>query len=126
VYSLCHEGGMASKFSINRGRSPRRSVQLEKAQEESPANSNMDPKNLKSDTAASRKRKFKLPASLQWIPANWTWSKIKPVIRCALSAWIAAIFFIIPRVQIFLGNVRSLNLYPTEHYLTFVVSRLVS
>lgn len=48
---------------------------------------------------------LKLPANLQWIPANWTWSKIKPVIRCAVAAWIAAVLFIIPRAEVFMGQV---------------------
>jgi hypothetical protein len=48
---------------------------------------------------------LKVPSSLQWIPANCTWSKVKPVIRCAVAAWIATILFVIPRVEIFMGQV---------------------
>ncbi|KAH7923390.1 hypothetical protein BV22DRAFT_1196761 [Leucogyrophana mollusca] len=35
----------------------------------------------------------KVPTSLQWIPANSTWSKWKPVIRSALAAWVAVVLF---------------------------------
>jgi len=66
---------------------------------------------------ASHQYKFKLPKSFwKWIPANWTWSKIKPVIRCAVAAWIAAILFIIPRVQIFMGRVRRFILSTSNHH----------
>ncbi|KIY44983.1 hypothetical protein FISHEDRAFT_50366 [Fistulina hepatica ATCC 64428] len=44
----------------------------------------------------TRLKNWKVPEWLQWIPANWTWSKIKPVIRCAVAAWIAAVLFVIP------------------------------
>ncbi|KAF8991841.1 hypothetical protein BDQ17DRAFT_1413587 [Cyathus striatus] len=45
-----------------------------------------------------------LPARLQWIPANWTWSKIKAALRCAVVAWLSGVVFVIPRVEVFLGN----------------------
>ncbi|KAG0699492.1 hypothetical protein DFH29DRAFT_983489 [Suillus ampliporus] len=48
---------------------------------------------------------MKLPQSLQWIPANSTWSKWKPVIRSAVAAWIAVVVFIIPRTENILGQV---------------------
>lgn len=57
------------------------------------------------DEKPPTKQKFKLPKSLQWIPANSTWSKWKPVIRSALAAWIAVVIFIIPRTENILGQV---------------------
>ncbi|PFH45992.1 hypothetical protein AMATHDRAFT_70774 [Amanita thiersii Skay4041] len=48
-----------------------------------------------------------LPAFLQWIPANWSWSKLKPVIRAYAAGWTSAVLFVIPRVQIFIGQVRG-------------------
>lgn len=51
------------------------------------------------------KSRFKLPSTLQWIPANWTWSKAKPVIRCAISAWVCLLLVIIPESSKFLGQV---------------------
>ncbi|KAF9499221.1 hypothetical protein BDN71DRAFT_1384411 [Pleurotus eryngii] len=54
--------------------------------------------------------KINVPTSLQWIPANWTWSKIKPVIRCAAAAWICTVLFLIPRVEIFMGQASFLIL----------------
>ena len=33
-----------------------------------------------------------------WIPQNWTWCKLKPVIRCALAGWISVVLFVIPEV----------------------------
>ncbi|KAF9220310.1 hypothetical protein BS17DRAFT_739428 [Gyrodon lividus] len=47
---------------------------------------------------------IKLPPSLQWIPANWTWSKWKPVIRSALAAWISLVIFVIPKSENLLGQ----------------------
>ncbi|KAA1476343.1 hypothetical protein DENSPDRAFT_932985 [Dentipellis sp. KUC8613] len=35
-----------------------------------------------------------LPINLQWISRNWTWSKWKPVIRCALSAWVCLVLMV--------------------------------
>jgi hypothetical protein len=48
---------------------------------------------------------LEIPSSLQWIPSNCTWSKIKPVIRCAVAAWVSAVLFVIPRVEAFMGQV---------------------
>ena len=45
------------------------------------------------------------PIDLAWIPANWTWSKMKVLIRCALVAWISLLFFIVKRLEILLGQV---------------------
>ncbi|KAG2130867.1 hypothetical protein DEU56DRAFT_981991 [Suillus clintonianus] len=50
------------------------------------------------------RQKIKLPQSLQWIPSNSTWSKWKPVIRSALSAWITVVVFVIPRTENLLGQ----------------------
>jgi hypothetical protein len=57
--------------------------------------------------AVADKRGFELPPSLQWIPANWNWSKLKPVIRSAIAGWIAAILFVIPAVEVLMGQVRT-------------------
>ncbi|KAG9311166.1 hypothetical protein JVU11DRAFT_8233 [Chiua virens] len=52
------------------------------------------------ETSAAEKMPFwrtlKLPPSLQWVPANCTWSKWKPVLRSALAAWIGLLLFLIP------------------------------
>lgn len=50
-------------------------------------------------------RKFTLPSSLAWIPANSTWSHLKPVIRCALMAWVSIMFTILNEVAHPLGQV---------------------
>jgi hypothetical protein len=57
-----------------------------------------------------RRPLFKLtfPSSLQWIPKNLTWSKMKPVIRCSLVAWISLLFMIIPKTAKMLGQVSRL------------------
>lgn len=70
-------------------------------------------------SASALARKMKLPETLQWIPENWTWSKIKPVIRCAVAAWIATVLFVIPRVQIFLGQVRDYITSDINYRLNF-------
>ena len=41
----------------------------------------------------------------QWIVKNWDWSKLKPVIRCSLVAWVAVVLFVIPRTEVFFGQV---------------------
>ncbi|KAF8431956.1 hypothetical protein L210DRAFT_3650787 [Boletus edulis BED1] len=47
-------------------------------------------------TATSFWHSENLPHTLQWIPANWSWSKWKPVLRSALAAWISLLLFLIP------------------------------
>ena len=58
------------------------------------------------------KRKFKLPPSLAWIPANFTWPQLKPVIRCSLSAWVALVCMILPGVARPLGQVSTISCRP--------------
>jgi hypothetical protein len=60
-----------------------------------------------SDEKPPAKGTIKLPKSLEWIPANSTWSRWKPVIRSALAAWIAVVIFAIPRTENLLGQVCS-------------------
>lgn len=60
-----------------------------------------------SDEKPPAKGTIKLPKSLEWIPANSTWSKWKPVIRSALAAWITVVIFVIPRTENLLGQVCS-------------------
>ena len=52
----------------------------------------------------------KSPIDLNWIPANLNWSKLKPVIRSAIGAWISVLFFIIPRTEVVLGQVSRIFL----------------
>ena len=52
-----------------------------------------------------------LPSALQWIPANWSWSKWKPVLRSALAAWISLLFFLIPTTLNAMGEV-SFSFFP--------------
>jgi len=48
---------------------------------------------------------------LAWIPANWTWQKFKPLIRCAVAAWLAIVLFVIPpAMRAMGGTVRPLPL----------------
>jgi hypothetical protein len=41
---------------------------------------------------------------VQWISQNNTWSKWKPVIRCAIAAWICGLFFVIPGIENAMGQ----------------------
>ncbi|KAJ3536349.1 hypothetical protein NMY22_g6068 [Coprinellus aureogranulatus] len=50
-------------------------------------------------------RRLGLSNRLGWVKANWNWSSIKPVIRCAIAAWIAAVIFAIPAVESWMGVV---------------------
>ena len=49
--------------------------------------------------------KSKLPSNFLWIPANWTWSKLKPVIRCALAGWVSVLLMVIQPVLRTMGQV---------------------
>ena len=62
----------------------------------------------------------------QWILKNWNWSKLKPVIRCSLVAWVAVVLFVIPRVESFFGQVRGMP--PLLRYRTNLkyIERLAS
>lgn len=44
-------------------------------------------------------------SNFQWVPQNNSWSKWKPVIRCALAAWISGILFVIPQTEKAMGQV---------------------
>ncbi|KAI0716122.1 hypothetical protein C8T65DRAFT_738161 [Cerioporus squamosus] len=44
------------------------------------------------------------PVDLGWVPANFTWSKLKPVIRCAVVCWVSAVLMIIPRTSNLMGQ----------------------
>lgn len=46
-----------------------------------------------------------LPFDLGWVPANFTWSKLKPVIRCATVCFVSAILMVIPQVYVPMGQV---------------------
>ncbi|EDQ99398.1 uncharacterized protein LACBIDRAFT_316563 [Laccaria bicolor S238N-H82] len=41
---------------------------------------------------------------LAWIQPSLTWRKFKPVIRCAVAAWLASVLFVIPRVMAVMGG----------------------
>ena len=58
-------------------------------------------KNLKPDL-------HHLPKPLEWIPQRFTWSNIKPVIRCAVSAWICLVLYVIHPVEKTMGQVCDL------------------
>ncbi|PBK88893.1 hypothetical protein ARMGADRAFT_996733 [Armillaria gallica] len=61
---------------------------------------------------------FKLPSNLQWIPANWSWPKVKPVIRCAVAAWLSTVLFVIPPVERFMGQVSTDIPSPTSAFMS--------
>ncbi|KAJ7444827.1 hypothetical protein FB451DRAFT_1433746 [Mycena latifolia] len=42
--------------------------------------------------------------NLQWVPDNLTWAKIKPTIRSAIAAWLSTVLFLIPKVELFMGQ----------------------
>ena len=48
----------------------------------------------------------------KWIPQNSSWSQLKPVIRCALAAWICGLLFIISKTENAMGQV--CNIYLTS------------
>jgi hypothetical protein len=52
----------------------------------------------------------------QWVPQNTTWSKWKPVIRCALAAWICGLLFIISKTENAMGQVSLFSDRESETY----------
>lgn len=47
----------------------------------------------------------KVLIDFSWIPANFSWRKIKPVIRSTILGFLSVVFLVIPRVEHALGNV---------------------
>ncbi|KAJ6463830.1 hypothetical protein C8R47DRAFT_1156945 [Mycena vitilis] len=57
------------------------------------------------------------PSSLQWVPENFTWAKVKPTIRSAVAAWLSLVLFVIPKVEVFLGQVTSFMSPPSDPFM---------
>ncbi|KAG6878663.1 hypothetical protein C0992_007731 [Termitomyces sp. T32_za158] len=57
-----------------------------------------------------KRHEWRTPSVLQWIPTNFKYSKLRPVIRSAVAAWLALVLFVIPSVQIFFGQASFLIL----------------
>lgn len=70
-----------------------------------PSSSSSDIAQEKEEEAPPPENKFTVPSSLAWIPANFTWTQLKPVIRCSLTAWVSLLCMILPRVARPLGQV---------------------
>ncbi|TRM68618.1 hypothetical protein BD626DRAFT_119094 [Schizophyllum amplum] len=75
----------------------------------SPNRSSPLPQFAEKDTSPTRRLwKLNLPQSLpkplQWIPQRFTYSNIKPVVRCALSGWILLVLFLIHPVASTMGQ----------------------
>ncbi|KAK7688323.1 hypothetical protein QCA50_008695 [Cerrena zonata] len=45
-----------------------------------------------------------IPVDLKWIASNWSYSKLKPVIRSAIMGWVSIILLIIPKVERAMGQ----------------------
>ncbi|KDR73331.1 hypothetical protein GALMADRAFT_228417 [Galerina marginata CBS 339.88] len=45
-----------------------------------------------------------LAGHFAWVPQNLVWSKVKPVIRCALVTWVSTVLFLIPAVMRMMGQ----------------------
>lgn len=80
----------------------------------------------KEDEKPPPERKSKLPSSLAWIPANLTWDRLKPVIRCSLTSWVALVFMILPGVARPLGQVSPISCSASWPWLIGVAIRLAS
>lgn len=46
-------------------------------------------------TNLSQRSMFELPDCLRWIPENWTISKWRPAIRCAVTEWASLLLLVI-------------------------------
>ncbi|THH28781.1 hypothetical protein EUX98_g5402 [Antrodiella citrinella] len=51
----------------------------------------------------------RLLPDVAWVPNNWTWTKVKPVIRGAVLAFVSLIFVIVFRLEKTLGNASFLT-----------------
>ncbi len=84
-------------------------------EERTPSSTNSSGSDEKADTKTTKSLgKWILahsPVNLRWIPDNCNWSKLKPVIRSALVAWISLLFFVIKDLEKLLGQVRRLCLF---------------
>ncbi|MCO5565580.1 hypothetical protein L7F22_019254 [Adiantum nelumboides] len=65
----------------------------------------------KNKSFSTKLRNIKLPHFIAWIlPVVKDWSKLKPVLRSSLAAWICMVFMLIDPVQKMLGNASFLIL----------------
>lgn len=54
------------------------------------------------------------PLDLSWIPANSTWSKWKPALRCAAVCFVSAVLMVIPSVYTPMGQVSFFENYLSQ------------
>ena len=66
----------------------------------------------------------KVLPDLQWIPANLTVSKLKPVIRSSIVAFVSVILLVILRVEHTLGNVSNTYFTPITEVLILRAGQL--
>ena len=52
-----------------------------------------------------------------WVSNNSNWSKVKPVIRCAVAAWVSAVLFLIPAFELAVGQVSGTFLLPPNYLM---------
>ncbi|TEB11300.1 hypothetical protein FA13DRAFT_991623 [Coprinellus micaceus] len=62
-----------------------------------------DESSTSSVETAKWRRRLGLSERFGWVTSNLNWSSIKPVLRCAVAAWIAAVLFAIPTVGAWMG-----------------------
>jgi len=85
--------------------SPGESVRVGSAKEKTSDGSELP---TRDSSKAQLSFSLKLPQKLQWISANWSWSKWKPALRGALAAWISLVIFVIPTTGNVMGQVYQL------------------
>ncbi|KAI0757706.1 hypothetical protein C8Q80DRAFT_1349811 [Daedaleopsis nitida] len=89
-----------------------------------------DKDNEKRDAWSTRIAKAS-PVDFSWIPAHLTWSKLKPVIRCAVVCWVSALLMIIPRTSNLMGQGSFLILVasfldaPYDHFLAVLEREII-
>ncbi|KAI0070007.1 hypothetical protein K474DRAFT_1609486 [Panus rudis PR-1116 ss-1] len=69
-----------------------------------------DDSNKKEQVPLYRRIVHHIPVNLQWIPDNWSWSKIKPVIRNAVLGWVSMVLLLIPESEKAMGQASFLIL----------------
>ncbi|KAG6862124.1 hypothetical protein C0995_005936 [Termitomyces sp. Mi166 len=108
---VCQIEGASDSLRQGIRRRPPIAVDIEKNAPASRLDDNGEEDGAKEASKEKRRsHKWKTPSLMQWIPTNFKYSKLKPVIRCAVAAWLALVLFIIPPVQIFFGQASFLIL----------------
>ncbi|KAJ3758691.1 hypothetical protein EV360DRAFT_43339 [Lentinula raphanica] len=102
------------KVSSRASRPPAIRTHFSQSEDQTGADSNTTSSVEKAKISLDKKRSTRIqlswPTYLAWIPTNWSWVKIRLALRCAVAAWVSSLLFIIPTVQVWIGQASFLLL----------------